>query len=258
MCDCRARWDNLSSCPVHPSSGGIWHSSFVVHRRNHLSVKNKSKCTIQMCILVVSASHTIHFRHPAVVFSCPALVPTNCSCLGEADDRPVPETLFKDRSLSQGLPLNQHSMTTGHAHSCRVLQITNGLSRVQHAVSSLAPLPCRPHGGKLGPSTNCAANWSTKSTTPTVATSTSLRDIIKNATLSHILFHRKDVRVLPRILSITRPCQLRQLFVPRLTATFNIRTVALDCRTNVSASEAVHLPFAAPTFTALATLHRQS
>ena len=65
MCDCRARWDplNWSSCSAHPSSGGIWHSSFVGHRRTHISVKK--------CILVVS---TIFSPPSSRIFS--TLVPT--------------------------------------------------------------------------------------------------------------------------------------------------------------------------------------
>ena len=151
-----------------------------------------------MCILVVS---TIFSPPSSRIFS--TLVPTNCSCLGEADDQPVPETLFKDRSLPQGLPLNQHSMTIGHAHSCRVLQITNGLSRVLHAVSSSAPLPCRPHGGKLGPSAACAASQSTESTTNRCHIDISATSSVMPPS-ANILFHRKDVRVRPRILSNTR------------------------------------------------------
>ena len=134
-----------------------WHLAQLIFCEDEIQTNRHQ---ISMCF-VVSASHN---SHPALALSGPTLVPTNCSCLGAADDQPVPDTLFEDRSLPQGLPLHQHSMTIGHAHSCRVLQIISGLGRVLHAVSPSAPLTGRPHGGKLGPSA-CAASQSTESTT---------------------------------------------------------------------------------------------
>ena len=165
MCDCRARWDPSiwSSFSPQPSSG--WHLATAHsfgHRRIHLSVKKQVQMyNLDVCSCCLDNIFATQLSH----FLFRRLVPTNCSCLGETDDQQLPDTLFKDRSLPQGLPLHQHSMTIGHAHTCSVLQISNGLSRVLHAVSSSASLPCRPHGGKLGPSAACAASQSIESTT---------------------------------------------------------------------------------------------